>query len=208
MAGDGLPLVAPTPERVDAMLAAGCSEQSADEVIATLPPRGGLVTRRLLAVNAVLAGCPPGLLPVLVTAVRAARTPELNLRGVNATTHPVAPLAIVHGEAVAANGFNAGLGTFGPGCRANATLGRAVRLVLLHLAGARRVPATPRPRAAPRNTPTASPRTSPRALGSPTRTAAASRRRARSRSIAERPRTTSTTWRATRRARSSKRRPA
>ncbi|HPG25225.1 MAG TPA: hypothetical protein PLW10_06305 [Myxococcota bacterium] len=135
--GDGLPLVAPTPERVDAMLAAGCSEQSADEVIATLPPRGGLVTRRLLAVNAVLAGCPPGLLPVLVTAVRALARPELNLRGVNATTHPVAPLAIVHGEAVAANGFNAGLGTFGPGCRANATLGRAVRLVLLHLAGAR-----------------------------------------------------------------------
>ena len=93
------------------------------EVIATLPPRNGLATRRLLAVNAVLAGCPEGLLPVLVTAVRALGRGELNLRGVNATTHPVAPLAIVHGDAVDALDFNAGLGTFGPGHRANATLG-------------------------------------------------------------------------------------
>ncbi|MAG30730.1 MAG: hypothetical protein CL908_07565 [Deltaproteobacteria bacterium] len=134
--GDGLPLIPPTPERVEAMLAAGCADRDTDEVIATLPPRNGLATRRLLAVNAVLAGCPNGLLPVLVTAVRALARGELNLRGVNATTHPVAPLTIVHGDAVDALGFNAALGTFGPGCRANATLGRAVRLVLLHVAGA------------------------------------------------------------------------
>lgn len=137
--GDGLPLVPPTPERVEAMLreGAGSAAPPPDEVIASLPPRGGLATRRTLAVNAVLAGCPPGLLPVLVTAIRALARPEMNLRGVNATTHPVAPLVIVHGAAVDALGFNAGLGTFGPGCRANATLGRAVRLVLLHVAGAR-----------------------------------------------------------------------
>ncbi|MGH0029250.1 MAG: hypothetical protein ACQGVC_05640, partial [Myxococcota bacterium] len=135
--GDGLPLVAPTIERVEAMLAAGSGDVDPDEVVATLPPRGGLATRRLLAVNAVLAGCPPGLLPVLVTAVRALARPEVNLRGVNATTHPVAPLVIVHGEAAVALGFNAGLGAFGPGNRANATLGRAVRLTLCHVAGAR-----------------------------------------------------------------------
>lgn len=135
--GDGLPLVAPTPARVDAMLDAGGAGADPDEVVATLPPRGGLATRRLLAVNAVLAGCPPGLLPVLVTAVRALARPEVNLLGGNTTTHPVAPLVIVHGEAVGALGFNAGLGTFGPGSRANATLGRAVRLTLLHVAGAR-----------------------------------------------------------------------
>jgi len=134
--GDGLPLVPPTPERVDAMLA-GSPASREDEVIATLPPRFGEATRRTLAVNAVLAGCPPGVLPVLVTAVRALARPELNLRGVNATTHPVAPLLIVHGAAVAALGMNPGLGTFGPGNRANATLGRALRLVLLHVAGAR-----------------------------------------------------------------------
>ena len=57
-------------------------------MVAVLPPRGGRATRRLLAVNAVLAGCPPGLLPVLVSAARALARPELNLRGVNATTHP------------------------------------------------------------------------------------------------------------------------
>jgi hypothetical protein len=131
--GDGLPVVAPTPERVDAALAGA----HADEVIAVLPPRGGAATRRAIAVNAVLAGCPPELTPVLVTAVRALGHQRLNLRGVNATTHPVAPLVIVHGDAVDDLGFNSGLGAFGPGNRANATLGRAVRLVLLHVAGAR-----------------------------------------------------------------------
>ncbi len=135
--GDGLPLVPPTDERVAAMLATGTGGAAADEIVATLPPRFGRATRRTLAVNAVLAGCRPGLLPVLVTAVRALARPEANLRGVNATTHPVAPLVIVHGAAVRELGFNAGRGTFGPGCRANATLGRALRLVLLHVAGAR-----------------------------------------------------------------------
>jgi hypothetical protein len=135
--GDGLPLVAPTAGRVEAMLKAGCGDVDPDAFIASLPPRGGRATRRLLAVNAVLAGCPPGLLPLLVSAVRAIARPEINLRGINATTHPVAPLLIVHGEAVDEHGLNAGLGTFGPGARANATLGRALRLVLLHIAGAR-----------------------------------------------------------------------
>jgi hypothetical protein len=133
--GDGLPLVAPTPARVDAMLAV-LGAVDPDEVLATLPPRFGEATRRMVAVNAVLAGCPPECMPVLVSAVRALGRPELNLRGVNATTHPVAPLLIVHGEVVDAAGYNAGLGTFGPGTRANATTGRAVRLVLLHVAGA------------------------------------------------------------------------
>ncbi|MGI9600969.1 MAG: hypothetical protein ACR2QE_03730 [Acidimicrobiales bacterium] len=130
--GDGLPLVAPTDERLDAML--GGSD--ADEVIAVLAPRDGRADRRAIAVNAVLAGCPPAVFPVVVAAVRALGAPELNLRGVNATTHPVAPLLIVHGAIAADAGFNAGLGAFGPGNRANATVGRAVRLVLLHVAGA------------------------------------------------------------------------
>jgi hypothetical protein len=137
--GDGLPLVPPTKDRVDAMLAsgAGVEARDADEVIATLEPRLGEATRRTIAVNAVLAGCKPGVLPVLVSAVRALARPELNLRGVNATTHPVAPLLIVHGAAALEHGFNAGLGTFGPGTRANASVGRAIRFVLLHIAGAR-----------------------------------------------------------------------
>ncbi len=134
--GDGLPLVPPTADRVDRMLAAA-GDAEPDAVVATLAPRFGSATRRILAVNAVLAGCPPQVFPALVTAIRALGRPEVNLRGVNATTHPVAPLVIVHGAAVEQMGFNPGLGTFGPGNRANASLGRAVRLVMLHVAGAR-----------------------------------------------------------------------
>lgn len=133
--GDGLPLVAPTRERVGAMLT-GLGDVDPDEVIATLPPRFGEATRRMIAVNAVLAGCRPEHLPVLVSAVRALARPEVNLRGVNATTHPVAPLLIIHGEITVSAGYNAALGAFGPGTRANATTGRALRLVLLHVAGA------------------------------------------------------------------------
>lgn len=132
--GDGLPLVAPTPERVDAMLAG--SRDDPDEPITTLPPRSGVATRRVIAVNAVLAGCRPEHLPVLVAAVRALARPEVNLRGVNATTHPVAPLLIVHGDIARTAGYNAGLGAFGPGNLANAATGRALRLILLHVAGA------------------------------------------------------------------------
>jgi hypothetical protein len=135
--GDGLPLVPPTAERVQAVLERLPPGIDPDEVVAALPPRGGLVTRRVLAINAVMAGCRPDTLPVLTTAVRALARPEINLRGVNATTHPVAPLIIVHGAAVEQMGFNAGLGVFGPGCRANASVGRAMRLVLQNVAGAR-----------------------------------------------------------------------
>lgn len=133
--GDGLPVVAPTRERVDAML--GFAAGDPDEVLFTLQPRAGIVTRRVVAVNAVMAGCPPATFPVVLTALRALARPEVNLRGVNATTHPVAPMIVVHGEVVQTAGFNAGVGAFGPGNRANATVGRAVRLVLLHVAGAR-----------------------------------------------------------------------
>ena len=133
--GDGLPLIPPTEERVKAMLAE--TDGDADEVLASLPPRQGEATRRAVAINAVMAGCRPEWMPVVLTAVRALGRPELNLRGVNATTHPVAPLVVVHGAAVDELGFNPGLGAFGPGNRANASVGRTVRFVLLHIAGAR-----------------------------------------------------------------------
>ena len=132
--GDGLPMVAPTPERVDAMLAG--SARDPDEVIAVLPPRSGVATRRIIAINAVLAGCRPEHLGVLVAAVRALGRPAVNLRGVNATTHPVAPLLVVHGDVARTAGYNSGLGAFGPGNLANAATGRALRLMLLHVAGA------------------------------------------------------------------------
>jgi hypothetical protein len=132
--GDGLPLVAPTPARVEATLAH--TPLDPDEVLGVLEPRGGLATVRQVAINAVLAGCRPEYLPVLIAATRALLRPDLNIRGVNATTHSVAPLLIVHGPIARELGFNAGTGAFGPGNRANATVGRAVRLILIHIGGA------------------------------------------------------------------------
>ena len=133
--GDGLPLIAPTPERVETMLSI-LGDEDPDEIIAILPPRSGTATRKIIAINAVMAGCEPQQLPVLISAIRALSAPEINLRGVNATTHSVAPLLIVHGKIVKDAGYNCGLGAFGPGNLANATTGRALRLILLHVAGA------------------------------------------------------------------------
>jgi hypothetical protein len=133
--GDGLPVVAPTPARVDAMLER--HQGSVDEVLAVLPPRSGAATVRRVAVNAVMAGCTPEVLPVLVAAVRALGQPQFNLRGVQATTHSVAIMVAVHGQVVKQAGFNADFGTFGPGNRSNATTGRAIRLILLHIGGGR-----------------------------------------------------------------------
>ena len=82
--GDGLPLVPPTSARVDEMLE-GCGGDP-DEVLSVLPPRFGKSTRRMVAINAVLAGCKPEYMPVLVAATRGLGEKQLTLRGVNATT--------------------------------------------------------------------------------------------------------------------------
>jgi hypothetical protein len=133
--GDGLPIVAPTEERVDSMLARHGADP--DTVLGVIPPRDGVATLQAVAANAVMAGCPDDVLPVLAAAVRALTQPEVNLRGVQATTHPVAALVIVHGDAARQMAFNSGTGCFGPGNRSNATVGRAVRFALMHIGGAR-----------------------------------------------------------------------
>jgi hypothetical protein len=133
--GDGLPVVAPTEARVERMLAG--YPGSPDEVLAVLPPRSGAATVQTIAVNAVMAGCPPEVFPVLLAAVRGLAHTEFNLRGVQATTHSVAIMVAVHGEVVERAGYNSGFGTFGPGNRANATTGRALRLLLLNTGGGR-----------------------------------------------------------------------
>ncbi|WP_433802990.1 hypothetical protein [Actinomycetospora sp. CA-084318] len=130
--GDGLPTVAPTEERVEAMLA-GLPDDAGDG-LAALPPTGVTPTLRSVAANAVMAGCRPGLLPLLLAALEAVTTPAYNLHGSLATTHPCAPMVLVSGSA--RTGFHAGGNCFGPGNRNNATLGRALSLVLLHVGGA------------------------------------------------------------------------
>ncbi len=132
---DGLPVVPPTPERVEAMLAGIDAEP--DLVVGKIPPLWGDATVEKVAINAVMAGCRPAALPALVAALEAMLEPAFNLYGVQATTHPVAPLLIVHGPAAARLGMHAGAGALGPGNAANATLGRAVRLCLWNLGGAR-----------------------------------------------------------------------
>lgn len=131
---DGLPVVAPTRARVTAMLAA--TDFAPDHEFGTMPPRQGVVTTEILAVNAVMAGCRPAYFPVVLAAVQALLDPAFNLFAVQATTHPCAPCLIVNGPLATQLGINARYGAFGPGVRANATIGRAVRLVLMNVGGA------------------------------------------------------------------------
>jgi hypothetical protein len=131
---DGFPVIAPTPEAVARMVAG--SKRRATDLIGIVPPRGGIATVEQVAVNAVMAGCRPEHMPVLVTAVEAMLEPRFNLASLQATTHPVAPLLIVHGPIAKELGMNAGAGVFGPSALANAVIGRAVRLILWTIGGA------------------------------------------------------------------------
>jgi hypothetical protein len=130
---DGLPIVPPTGERVEAFLRAGGRDPHA--VVGVLPPRQGEATVEKLAINAVMAGCRPEYFPVLLAAVDAVADPAFNLDAVQATTHPVTPLLIVNGPIAAEIGINAGYNAFGQGCRASMTIGRALRLVLMNIGG-------------------------------------------------------------------------
>ncbi|HEX2829046.1 MAG TPA: hypothetical protein VHP37_22040 [Burkholderiales bacterium] len=132
---DGLPIVPPTEARVEAMLA-GMPWRNADDVIAVVPPRNGTATMRQIAVNAVMAGARPEYLPVIVAALQAVSEPEYGLSHRQTTTHAGAPLIIVNGPIVERLRINCGRGLFGPGWRANATIGRALRLVLVNVGGA------------------------------------------------------------------------
>lgn len=132
---DGLPVVAPTPARVAAMLR--YSDRPREHELGTMPPRHGVVTLEILAINAVMAGCRPAYFPVVVAAVEAMLDAAFNLFAVQATTHPCAPCVIVNGPIAAELGINARYGAFGPGVRANATIGRAIRLILMNVGGAR-----------------------------------------------------------------------
>ncbi len=128
---DGLPIVAPTPARVAAMLAGADPAES----LGVMPPLWRDCTLEKLAVNAVMAGAEPRAFPIIVAAAEAVLDPAFNLYGVQATTHPVAPLVIVNGPYGRAVGMHGGAGLFGPGFRANATIGRALRLALLNIGG-------------------------------------------------------------------------
>ncbi len=132
---DGLPIVPPTEARVQAMLA-GMPWRKTEDLISVVPPKMGNATLQQVAVNAVMAGCRPEYLPVVVAALQAVSEADYGLDHRQTTTHAGAPLIIVNGPAVQRLKINCGTGVFGPGWRANATIGRALRLVLVNVGGA------------------------------------------------------------------------
>jgi hypothetical protein len=132
---DGLPIVPPTEARVRAMLN-GMRGHDADELVSVVPPKQGRATMRQIAINAVMAGCLPEYLPVVVAALQAVSEPAYGLSHRQTTTHAGAPLIIVNGPIAKRLKINGGRGLFGPGWKANATIGRALRLILVNVGGA------------------------------------------------------------------------
>ena len=133
--GDGLPVVPPTKERVEAMLA--WCDRTWTAPIGRMAPRYGEATPLRLAANAVMAGCEPEYFPLVMLAVEALCEEPFNLYTIQATTHPCEPLLIFNSPVAQELGINSGHNAFGPGVQANATIGRAIRLAQLNIGGAR-----------------------------------------------------------------------
>lgn len=133
---DGLPVVVPTPERVERMaLATG---YPLDLELGVMGPNLGSCTVEKLAAAAVMAGCLPDHAPLVVAAARAVMDERFDLTEMQATTHATAPLVIVNGPARSlCGGVHGGFGALGPGHRANASIGRALRLAMINIGGGR-----------------------------------------------------------------------
>ena len=130
---DGLPIVVPEVGAVKRMMRA--SPLSPTTILGELEPLRGQATLEKVAANAVMAGCRPEYFPIVVAAVQALVDPAFNLRGVQTTDENVAPLLVVSGPIVRRLGINSGFGLLGPGWRANASIGRALRLVMQNIGG-------------------------------------------------------------------------
>jgi hypothetical protein len=132
---DGLPVIPPTPERVMRML--GGTKRDPQSVIGVCAPNYAPVTVEKAAINAVMAGCKPEYFPVVIAAVEAITTEQFNIHGVLATTHFPTPVIIVNGPIRNRIGMNMKMNVFGQGNRANATIGRAVQLIVRNVGGGR-----------------------------------------------------------------------
>jgi hypothetical protein len=130
---DGLPVVPPTPERVLRML--GPTTRAPGEVLGLMPPDLGECSVEKVALNAVLAGCRPEYLPVVLTAVEAALDPAFCMHGLLCTTYFASPVVIVNGPIARRIGMNSGVNALGQGNRANSTIGRALQLVVRNVGG-------------------------------------------------------------------------
>lgn len=132
--GDGLPLIPPTEARVAQMLA--YCDRPWDEPIAKIAPRYGEATPLRLAANAVMAGCKPEYFPLVLLALEAMAEEQYNLYGTQATTHPCTPMLIFNGPVAKEVGLNSGHNVMGNYFRANAAIGRAIRLSLVNIGAA------------------------------------------------------------------------
>lgn len=130
---DGLPVVPPTEAKIKAMLES--VNMSPETVVGSIPERGRLFTAEIVAINAVMAGCLPGYFPVVMAAVQAISDPDFGLHGPSASTHGAAIMILVNGPITKEIGLNDGSNAFATGNRANATIGRAVRLLLINAGG-------------------------------------------------------------------------
>lgn len=131
---DGLPIVPPTEARVARMLEH--TKRRADEVVARVAPGYGAASVERIAINAVMAGCDPQYLPVVIAATEAMADPEFNLQGIQATTNSVAVWLVINGPIVKTLNVNEAFNCIGQGRWANATMGRAIRLILQNIGGA------------------------------------------------------------------------
>ncbi|MBI2866810.1 MAG: hypothetical protein HYX97_00575 [Chloroflexi bacterium] len=131
---DGLPIVPPTEARVRAMLQ--YADRDPNEVFSYMAPSLWETTIERIAVNCVMAGCKPEYFPVVLAALQAMEHKQFNLMGIQATTHPCGAMVFLSGPIAKELNVNAGSGCLGPGWRANATIGRALRLVMLNCGGA------------------------------------------------------------------------
>jgi hypothetical protein len=131
---DGLPVIPPTPERVERMLA--YCDRDFGQPVAKIPPRFGAATPIRIAANAVMAGCKPEYFPLVLLALEAMAEEPYNLYGTQATTHPCTPFLIFNGPIAKEVGINAGQNAMGNYFRANACIGRAVRLSLVNIGAA------------------------------------------------------------------------
>jgi hypothetical protein len=130
---DGLPIIPPSEERVARMLEA--IQRNPQDVVGSVPPRWAPATVEKIAINAVMAGCLPQYMPVVIAAVEAITDPKLNLYALQATTGGPAVMLIVNGPIRNQLGFNSGPNVLGEGWRANATVGRAIRLIQRNIGG-------------------------------------------------------------------------
>ncbi len=130
---DGLPIIPPTPGLVAEFL--GEAGRSASDILGTEPTKGRVITAEKAAVNAVMAGCKPEYFKIVAAAVEAMCEPQFNLHAVTASTQGSAVLVVVNGPLAKEVGLNSSISVFGPGHRANATIGRAIRLVIINATG-------------------------------------------------------------------------